>query len=146
LDLPPLDEPAYIDREMWEKIVLNLLSNALKFTFEGEIAVTTRLADDDFEITVRDTGTGIPAAERPHVFDRFHRIKGARARTHEGTGIGLALVAELPKLHGGSASAERFPGGRRSFLVRVPRGHRHLPSDRLSAARSLPSTSTGAAP
>ena len=106
LDLPPIDEAAHIDREMWEKIVLNLLSNALKFTFEGQIAVSVRLVDDEFELVVRDTGTGIAAAELPYVFDRFHRIKGARARTHEGTGIGLALVAELVKLHGGRVRAE----------------------------------------
>jgi PAS domain S-box-containing protein len=146
LDLPPLQEPGYVDREMWEKIVLNLLSNALKFTFEGEIALSLRLADDDFELTVRDTGIGIAPAELPHVFDRFHRIKGARARTHEGTGIGLALVAELVKLHGGRVRVQSDEGRGTAFSVRVPRGRSHLPPDRIDGARTMPSTATGAAP
>ena len=146
LDLPRLDEPAYVDHEMWEKIVLNLLSNALKFTFEGEIAVSLRLVGDDFELTVRDTGIGIAPTELPQVFDRFHRIKGARARTHEGTGIGLALVAELVKLHGGRVQVESAQGVGTTFSIRLPRGHRHLPADRIGGARTLPSTSVGVAP
>jgi PAS domain S-box-containing protein len=146
LELPPLGELAYVDREMWEKIVLNLLSNALKFTFEGEIALSLRLVGEDFELTVRDTGIGIAPAELPHVFDRFHRIRGARARTHEGTGIGLALVAELVGLHGGRARVESAQGRGTTFSIRVPRGARHLPPERIGASRSLPSTSAGAAP
>ena len=78
---------------MWEKVVLNLLSNAFKFTLEGGITVRLRLARTArCVLTVRDTGTGIPAAELPRLFERFHRVKGARGRTHEGSGIGLALV------------------------------------------------------
>ena len=146
LDLHEVDEPAYVDREMWEKIVLNLLSNALKFTFEGEIAVSLQQKDEHLELVVRDTGIGIPSTELPHIFDRFHRVKGTRSRTHEGSGIGLALVAELVKLHGGSVGAESVEGGGTRIFVRVPRGHRHLPSDRIGAARSLPSTSVGVTP
>jgi signal transduction histidine kinase len=106
VDCPPLDEPVYVDREMWEKIVFNLLSNAFKFTFAGQIAVALRREDDQAILTVRDTGTGIPADELPHLFERFHRVQGARSRTHEGTGIGLALVQELVKLHGGTIDVE----------------------------------------
>ena len=146
LELPRLEEPAYVDREMWEKIVLNLLSNALKFTFEGEIFVSLRLAGEDFELKVRDTGIGIAPAEVPQVFDRFHRIKGARARTHEGTGIGLALIAELARLHGGRVQVESTQGVGTTFSVRLPRGARHLPADRIGAARTLPSTFAGVAP
>jgi PAS domain S-box-containing protein len=146
LDLPRLGEPAYVDHEMWEKIVLNLLSNALKFTFEGEIAVSLSLLEDSFELIVRDTGTGIAPAELPQIFDRFHRIKGARARTQEGTGIGLALIAELVKLHGGSAKVKSAEGVGTTFSIRVPRGKQHLPGDRIGATRTLASTSTGAAP
>ncbi|MFN5717788.1 MAG: sensor histidine kinase, partial [Bradyrhizobium sp.] len=69
----PLPEPVYVDRDMWEKIVLNLLSNAFKFTFEGEIAVVVKASPDGAEVTVSDTGTGIPAAALSHVFERFHR-------------------------------------------------------------------------
>ena len=144
VDLPSLDEPAYIDGEMWEKIVLNLLSNALKFTFEGEIAVSLRLVGNEFELLVCDTGIGIAAVDMPHVFDRFHRIKDARARTHEGTGIGLALVAELVKLHGGHVGVESVVGGGTTFSVRVPRGHRHLPPDRVQPVAKLPAASGAA--
>jgi PAS domain S-box-containing protein len=146
LELPPFEEPAFVDREMWEKIVLNLLSNALKFTFEGEIAVSLRMDGSEFELAVRDTGIGIAAADLPRVFDRFHRIKGVRARTHEGTGIGLALVAELARLHGGQARGESIEGQGTTFFVRLPRGRSHLPAERIGAARTLVSTSLGAAP
>jgi PAS domain S-box-containing protein len=141
VDLTPIEEPAYVDSEMWEKIVLNLLSNALKFTFEGEIAVSLRLVDADFELLVRDTGIGIAAVDMPHVFDRFHRIKGARARTHEGTGIGLALVAELVKLHGGHVGVASTVGRGTTFLVRLPRGRRHLPPDRVQTVKKPPAAS-----
>jgi signal transduction histidine kinase len=99
----PLPRPVYVDHDMWEKVILNLLSNAFKFTLEGEIAVATRTsADGAFaEVTVRDTGTGIPAEELPHLFERFRRVENARGRSIEGSGIGLALVRELVRLHGG---------------------------------------------
>ena len=145
VDLPALGEPACIDGEMWEKIVLNLLSNALKFTFEGEIAVSLRLVDNEFELLVRDTGIGIAALDRPHVFDRFHRVKDARARTHEGTGIGLALVAELVKLHGGHVGVESSVGRGTTFSVRVPRGQLHLPPDRVQPGAKFPAASGAAA-
>src|SRR6185437_370911 len=99
IDCPAVGEPVWVDRDMWEKIVLNLLSNAFKFTFEGEIAVRVRQRDGGAVLSVRDTGIGIPEHEMPRLFDRFHRVEGARGRTHEGTGIGLALVQELVRLH-----------------------------------------------
>ncbi|HVY47230.1 MAG TPA: GAF domain-containing sensor histidine kinase, partial [Minicystis sp.] len=101
LELPALAEPAFVDREMWEKIVLNLLSNALKFTRAGQIAVHLAEQGDRVELSVRDTGVGIPASELGRVFERFHRVRHPDARTVEGSGIGLALVSELVKLHGG---------------------------------------------
>jgi len=104
VNCPPLQQPVYVDRDMWEKVVLNLISNAFKFTFEGEIEVALQAASNGSlaKLTVRDTGTGIPLEEMPRLFERFHRVEGARGRTQEGTGIGLALVQELVKLHGGS--------------------------------------------
>src|ERR1700723_651499 len=102
-------ELAYVDRDMWEKIVLNLVSNAFKFTLEGEIEVSLRQAGRTAELRVRDSGVGIPAAEIPRLFDRFHRVSNTRSRTHEGSGIGLALVHELVKLHGGSIRVESVP-------------------------------------
>ncbi len=138
LDLPPLGEPAYVDREMWEKIVFNLLSNALKFTFEGEISVALRRRGDWLELEVADTGVGIAPDQLPQVFDRFHRAPVARARTHEGTGIGLALVQELAKLHGGSASVESEPNRGTRFRVTIPAGHAHLAPERLGPPRAAP--------
>jgi PAS domain S-box-containing protein len=146
LDCPPLDEPVYVDRDMWEKIILNLLSNAFKYTFAGEIEVTLRRVDNRAELAVRDTGTGIPAEELPRLFERFHRIQGARARTHEGTGIGLALVQELVKLHGGTIRVESQVERGTTFLVGIPLGTDHLPADRIAAPSTLASTAIGAAP
>lgn len=146
VDAPPLPEPIYVDREMWEKIVLNLLSNAFKFTFEGEIEVALRWAEDRVELTVRDTGTGIPKEELPHLFERFHRVKGARARTHEGSGIGLALVQELVRLHGGAIGVESEVDRGTTFRVTIPAGAAHLPADRIGGTRTQASTATGAAP
>src|SRR6185369_9729339 len=102
LGIEDLGEPAFVDRDMWEKIVLNLLSNAVKFTFAGEIEVALRRDGEHAVLKVRDTGTGVSAEQLPLLFDRFHRVPGARSRTHEGTGIGLALVLELVKLHVGT--------------------------------------------
>ncbi len=146
IDCPSLPEPIYVDREMWEKVVLNLLSNAFKFTFEGAISVSLRWCGDHVEMDVKDTGTGIAPEELPHLFERFHRIKGTRSRSYEGTGIGLALVSELVKLHGGSIKANSTPGKGTIFTVTIPAGCAHLPVDRIGATRTLASTSTGAAP
>jgi len=136
VDTPSLAEPVYVDEEMWEKIVLNLLSNAFKFTFDGEIAVRLRVAPagDRITLVVRDTGTGIPAAALPHIFERFHRVSGGKSRTHEGTGIGLALVQELVKLHGGEVNVESQEGRGTTFTVTIPLGKTHLPADRIGAA------------
>ncbi len=123
---------------MWEKIVLNLLSNAFKFTFEGEIGVSVRMVGAAAELEVRDTGIGIPESELSHVFERFHRVEGAKGRTHEGTGIGLALVSELVKLHGGTVSVASVPGKGTTFRVTVPAGTAHLPGDHIQAAQSIP--------
>ncbi|MEA2696425.1 MAG: hypothetical protein QOI66_696 [Myxococcales bacterium] len=141
---PPLSSPGFVDHDMWEKIVLNLVSNALKFTFDGTISVSLIEDADAFALRVSDTGTGIPESELPHLFERFHRVQGAKARTHEGSGIGLALVNELVLLHGGTINAESALGRGTTFLVRVPRGSSHLPADRLAASRSGVSTATGA--
>jgi signal transduction histidine kinase len=134
VDAPPLPEPVYVDRAMWEQVVLNLLSNALKHTFAGEIAVAVRAAGGAAEVTVRDTGVGIPAEELPRLFERFRQVPGRRARTHEGSGIGLALVHELVRLHGGAVAVESAVGVGTTFRVTVPFGVAHLPADQLAEA------------
>ena len=132
VDGHPLAEPVYVDRDMWEKIVLNLLSNALKHTFDGEIRVRTATADHAAVLTVQDTGVGIPADQLSRVFERFHRVPNVRSRTHEGTGIGLALVQELVKLQGGTIDVVSTPAGGTTFTVTVPFGTAHLPADRVT--------------
>ena len=116
---------------MWEKVVLNLLSNAFKFTFHGEIVVELREADGQARLTVSDTGTGIPQAELPKLFDRFHRVESARGRSFEGSGIGLALVQELVKLHGGQISVASELERGSAFTVSIPLGSSHLPAERV---------------
>jgi len=135
IDCLPLAEPVYADRDMWEKIVLNLLSNAFKFTFAGEIAVEVRPGPDGrtASLSVRDTGTGVPAEELPHLFERFHRVAGARGRSIEGSGIGLALVQELVALHGGTIVADSAPGRGSAFTITLPFGTAHLAPDRIRA-------------
>ncbi|MDZ8187990.1 MAG: ATP-binding protein [Nostoc sp. ChiSLP02] len=203
VNCPPLPAPIYVDRQMWEKIVFNLLSNAFKFTLKGEIMVSlqwvekedkgtrrevgavrvasrreassdpnfggqgekleprlpriqtsedkgnlsqTLSASSFVELSVRDTGIGIPAAEMPHLFERFHRVKGAQGRTFEGSGIGLSLVQELVKMHSGTVQVTSVLGSGSCFSVSIPTGYAHLPSDRISATRTLSSTALGAAP
>ena len=122
--LDPLPEPVWIDPEMWEKIVANLLSNALKFTFTGGIDVTLRALPAHAELVIRDTGVGIPAGELPYIFKRFHRVRDARARAHEGVGIGLALVDELVRRHHGRIRATSVAGEGSAFTVWIPLGRR----------------------
>ena len=109
VECPPLGEPIYVDRDMWEKIVLNLLSNAFKFTLEGSIRVRLTREYDHIRLDVADTGVGIAPEHLPRVFERFHRIDGTAGRTIEETGIGLALVHQLVRLQRGSIHVESAP-------------------------------------
>ena len=143
---PPLPDEVYVDPDMWEKIVLNLLSNAFKFTFEGTISVDMATAQNGkfAELTVRDSGVGIPESEIPRLFERFHRVEGQRSRSFEGSGIGLALVQELVKFHGGHLSVESEAGRGSAFKVALPFGTAHLSADQIQAVPSRVSTSTRA--
>jgi serine phosphatase RsbU (regulator of sigma subunit)/anti-sigma regulatory factor (Ser/Thr protein kinase) len=104
---------------MIEKILLNLLSNAYKYTFDGGIDLRVRFGERAV-IEVADTGVGIPDAELPHLFKRFQRGEGTEGRSHEGTGIGLALVHDLVQLHGGSVGARSATGEGSTFTVELP--------------------------
>ena len=138
VDCATLDEPVYVDRSMWEKIVLNLVSNAFKYTLQGTIEVSLTSVHGSAVLHVTDSGVGIPREELPRLFERFHRVEGARGRSHEGSGIGLALVQELVKLHGGSVEVASTPGHGSMFAVRVPLGRAHLPAAHVSDVPTAP--------
>jgi signal transduction histidine kinase len=140
----PVAETVYLDRDMWEKIVLNLLSNAFKFTFEGRVSVQLKAEGHEVHLQISDTGIGVPKDEVPRLFERFHRVEGARGRTQEGTGIGLAMVHELVKIHQGSITATSSPGKGTSFLVKMPIGSGHLPQDRVWANTTTASSAVRA--
>jgi signal transduction histidine kinase len=136
----PVSEPVYLDRDMWEKVVLNLLSNAFKFTFEGKVSVLLKSLENSVQLQISDTGIGVPEEELPRLFQRFHRVEGARGRTQEGTGIGLALVHELVKIHHGNIQVTSTQGKGSTFTVTLPKGKGHLPEDRIWAARTMASS------
>jgi signal transduction histidine kinase len=146
VDCPATPEPAYVDPEMWAKIVHNLLSNALKFTLEGQVTVRLLTSADQFQLEVSDTGCGIAREDLQRIFQRFVRVPASRARTVEGTGIGLSLVEELTRLHGGAVEVSSELGAGTTFRVRIPTGFAHLPQNRIGAARTLPPPDTGAQP
>ncbi|MGW6732401.1 SpoIIE family protein phosphatase [Streptomyces sp. NPDC055013] len=138
VDCPPLSKPVSLDREMWEKIVLNLLSNALKFTFTGGARVQVAPAGDRARLTVTDTGTGISADELPRLFERFYRVRGARSRSHEGSGLGLVLVKDLVEAHGGTVGVDSRLGQGTSVTVDLPFAAAHRPHPNTPAAGAAP--------
>ncbi len=131
VEVQPLPESVYVDRGMWEKVVLNLLSNAFKFTLDGAITVRVRPDGNHAALDVEDTGVGVPEQHLPHLFERFYRVEGSRGRNFEGSGIGLALVQELVKHHGGSIEAVSALGVGTTFKVRIPMGLGHLPRESI---------------
>lgn len=133
VDCGSLSQEVNVDRDMWEKIVLNLVSNAYKYTIKGEISVHLKEEAGVVRLLVRDTGVGISAAELPRVFDRFHRVENTRGRTFEGSGIGLALVKELVKLHDGAITVSSEPDKGSLFEVTIP--FRGRPGQVLDGAR-----------
>ncbi|UYQ91364.1 ATP-binding protein [Chitinophaga horti] len=124
--------PVYVDKQMWEKIVLNLLSNAFKYTLNGNITLRLTSENNHAVLTVQDTGIGIPEEELPNMFERFHRVENATGRTHEGTGIGLSLVKELVNLHYGKIKVESEKGKGSKFTVTIPMGNAHIPTGRIT--------------
>ncbi len=135
LACPQLPGPIWVDPTMWEKVVLNLLSNAVKFTFDGTISVTLAADPAGFAagivLEVTDTGVGVPPAEIDRLFERFHQVQGARGRSAEGSGIGLALIKEVVELHGGRVGVDSTVGAGTTFRVWLPTGSGHLPSEQI---------------
>ncbi|RYY91912.1 MAG: hybrid sensor histidine kinase/response regulator, partial [Chitinophagaceae bacterium] len=132
-EMAPVQDDVYVDPEMWERIMLNLLSNAFKYSEQGSITVSVGEAGEELVVAVSDTGIGIPEDQLSKVFDRFHRIESRGGRSQEGTGIGLAMVRELVRLHGGRIAVESKAGEGSRFVIHVPVGRNHLPQDRIVA-------------
>ncbi|KAJ3145311.1 hypothetical protein HDU89_007168 [Geranomyces variabilis] len=133
VETPPLGEMVYLDVDMWEKIVLNLISNAFKYTIKGGVKVRIYKDETAAVLTVEDTGCGVPKNEIARLFERFHRCQSSSGRSVEGTGIGLSLAYELVMLHGGAISATSTLGLGTKFTVSIPLGKGHIPSSQPSA-------------
>ena len=128
LDAPPEPLDLYFDADKLEQVIVNLLSNAFKYTSAGG-QITVRVATDPKDsvaISVEDTGRGIAQEALPHLFDRFYQVEEVASWSHEGTGIGLALVKELVELHGGDVSVTSRLGAGTTFSVTLPTGQAHL--------------------
>ena len=134
VDCKDMTSAAWLDVALFEKVLLNLLSNAFKFTFEGSISVTLRQQGQSAVLAVADTGVGIATDQQERIFERFHRIEGARSRTHEGSGIGLALVRDLVELLHGQISLRSTPGAGSCFTITLPLGRTHLHDSQLTSA------------
>jgi len=122
----------YVDVDMWEKIILNLLSNAFKYSKQGHIKIEVSQAGDEVLVEITDTGIGIDEDQLEKIFSRFHRVENTEGRSQEGTGIGLAMVKELVKLHSGTIYAKSTKGVGSTFTVVLPAGKKHLPDGKVA--------------
>jgi signal transduction histidine kinase/AraC-like DNA-binding protein/ligand-binding sensor domain-containing protein len=122
-----------VDQEKLEKIVHNLLSNAFKFTREGgEVIVHLKVYTADwFQITVKDSGIGIPTGQQARIFDRFYQVDNSKTRGYEGSGLGMALVKELVEIHHGQISLESVVGKGTTCTLRLPIGRNHFREDEI---------------
>jgi signal transduction histidine kinase len=146
VDLHPLPQQPFLDRDMWEKIVCNLLSNAYKYTIRGSIHMSLCISgsgsDASFDLIVSDTGCGIAQEHLSKLFQRFYRVPGSRGRSAEGSGIGLALTAELVKMHGGHMQVTSQVERGSTFTVTIPFGSAHLPPDEIIQAAAVQLSTT----
>ncbi len=124
--------PVYLDIEKFDKVLYNLLSNAMKFTPAGKsIVVRLKEVDGKAQLQVQDEGIGIREDQMPHLFERFRQADGSANRHYEGTGLGLSLVQELSALHGGKVRVDSKYGEGTTFTIELPLGSGHLPADQV---------------
>jgi GAF domain-containing protein/class 3 adenylate cyclase/ActR/RegA family two-component response regulator len=122
----------YLDMEKFDKVVYNLLSNAMKFTPEGgTICVTVQATKDNCILQVKDSGIGIATEQIPYLFERFRQAEGSENRSYEGSGLGLSLVKELVEMHGGKVTVESIYGQGTTFTIWLLAGNAHLADERL---------------
>jgi signal transduction histidine kinase len=119
--LPPGLPPVMADPDRLRQVLLNLLSNAVKFTDAGAVRVLARALDDVTEVTVSDTGPGVPPDAQQTIFERFRQLDGSSTRRHNGTGLGLAIARQLLELMGGSIRLSSTPGRGSDFIFTLPR-------------------------
>ena len=120
------DAAIYIDREQFDKVLYNLLSNALKFTKQGTIKLKTSISGEMFRMEISDTGIGIKKDQTLFIFDRFRQADGSESREQAGTGLGLALVQEIIKMHGGEITVHSQYQKGTTFHLEIPLGKDHL--------------------
>lgn len=122
----------YLDLEKFDKVLYNLLSNAMKFTpAGGSITVSMQPAGNHCVLKVIDTGIGIRPDQIPHLFERFRQAEGSANRSYEGSGLGLALVKELVELHGGQVAVDSTYGQGSTFTIWLQAGFAHLPPQQV---------------
>jgi len=114
-----LDKPIFADKVRLKQILINLVGNAIKFTEQGSITVTTRSIANGVEFSVADTGAGIPARDLTHIFDRFHQVDSSSTRNAGGTGLGLAITQKLVELHNGEISVTSVLGKGTTFTFTI---------------------------
>lgn len=141
LDPAVASASVYLDREKFDRVLLNLLSNACKFTKAGYVELSTRISDGRLFIDVTDTGMGIKADQLPHLFERFRQAEGSSTKDFAGTGLGLSLVKEIVSLHGGELTVKSEYGKGSTFTVNLPLGKEHL--DEKSLVQGQPGSASG---
>ncbi|MCV3213690.1 response regulator [Plectonema radiosum NIES-515] len=125
----------YLDMEKFDKVLYNLLSNAMKFTsVGGNITVRLQSQGDRCRLQVQDTGIGIVTEQIPYLFERFRQAEGTENRSYEGSGLGLALVKELMEMHRGKVTVESVYGKGTTFSLWLLAGTAHLPTEQLLEA------------
>ncbi len=122
----------YVDPDNLDKVIFNLLSNAFKFTTKGEVTLSTSIEDNKLVIAVSDSGVGIRPDQLPLIFDRFRQATGSVSKDYAGTGIGLSLVQEIVKLHGGEIEVQSEYGKGTAFFVKLLLGKAHLTENQIN--------------
>ena len=121
----PQDLPELVtDQDKLKQIIINLLSNALKFTDEGEVKLSAGVDDSDLKIAVSDTGIGMPPHALKYIFDEFRQVDGSSTRKHGGTGLGLSITKKLTQLLGGTIEVSSVEGEGSTFTITLPMGRR----------------------
>jgi signal transduction histidine kinase len=108
------------DEQRLTQVLLNLVGNAIKFTDAGEVCVTAKIANGYFNVSVIDTGPGIPPDHQTRIFDQFHQVDSSNTKAKGGTGLGLAIAKQIVEMHGGRIWVESTLGKGAAFTMELP--------------------------